>query len=92
MSLIHRRCGWCADKLRPAQKHYCSRICVQQAWKDRAPSAGAIRWHRRDVQPHGTGAAWRRHYRRGEKPCEACRGWRAREDTDRRSLIARRAS
>ena len=26
-----------------------------------------------DVKPHGTPAAYRRHYRHGEKPCEACR-------------------
>ena len=26
-----------------------------------------------DLKPHGTTAAARRHYRRGEKPCEACR-------------------
>lgn len=24
------------------------------------------------VQPHGTKAAWQRHYRRGEPPCELC--------------------
>ena len=25
------------------------------------------------LKPHGTTAAYKRHYRRGEKPCEACR-------------------
>jgi hypothetical protein len=27
-----------------------------------------------ELKPHGTEAAARRHYRLGEKPCEACRG------------------
>ena len=27
-----------------------------------------------ELAPHGTPAAARRHYRRGEKPCEPCRG------------------
>lgn len=30
-------------------------------------------WDERLVKPHGTTAAARRHYRRGEKPCELCR-------------------
>lgn len=27
----------------------------------------------RDLAPHGTAAAYRRHYKHGEKPCEPCR-------------------
>ena len=37
-----------------------------------------------DIRPHGTEACARRHWRKGEKPCEACRAadnrahaWRA---------------
>jgi hypothetical protein len=30
-------------------------------------------WNELDVKPHGTSAAYRRHYRQGTRPCEACR-------------------
>lgn len=33
-------------------------------------SAAGSRWA--DVKPHGTPAAYRRHYRHGEKPCQRC--------------------
>lgn len=33
-----------------------------------------------DVRPHGTLAAYRRHYRHGEKPCESCRQANAHRD------------
>jgi hypothetical protein len=35
-----------------------------------------------DLRPHGTPAAYRRHYRRGEKPCEACRQAESRRHAD----------
>jgi hypothetical protein len=94
MSPDHRLCDRpeCSTELRPDQKRYCSRTCVREAYKANASSAGAIHWHRRELQPHGTGAAWRRHYRRGEPPCSTCRRWRAEEDTTRRSLSTRSAS
>jgi len=34
-------------------------------------SAAGSRWL--DVRPHGTAAAYRRHYRDGQKPCRRCR-------------------
>ena len=36
-----------------------------------------------DVRPHGTLAAYRRHYRHGEQPCEDCRQANARASADR---------
>ena len=35
--------------------------------------AASRRWADIDLRPHGTTAAYKRHYRRGEQPCEACR-------------------
>ena len=35
--------------------------------------ATSRRWADIDFRPHGTTAAYKRHYRRGEQPCEACR-------------------
>lgn len=35
------------------------------------------------LRPHGTPAAYRRHYRRGERPCEACRRAEALRHADR---------
>jgi hypothetical protein len=35
-----------------------------------------------DPRPHGTIAAYRRHYRHGEKPCEACRQAELRRQED----------
>lgn len=41
---------------------------------------------RRVVKPCGTGAAYRRHYRRGEKPIDpACKAWHAEEMRRRRA-------
>jgi len=34
------------------------------------------------LRPHGTAAAYRRHHRRGEKPCESCRQFKARDMQD----------
>ena len=39
-----------------------------------------------DTKPHGTLAAYRRHYRHGEKPCESCRQAHSREAEDRKQL------
>jgi hypothetical protein len=50
---------------------------------DSVSSVKGQRWA--DVKPCGTGAAYRRHYRRGEKPCLACRQWRSRLDRDQRA-------
>jgi len=44
-----------------------------------------------DPQPHGTPAAYRRHYRHGEKPCEACRQAENRRWQSRRAARADRA-
>lgn len=41
------------------------------------------RWS--DPKGCGTGAAYRRHYRHGEKPCLACRLWRSRDWQDQRA-------
>lgn len=34
---------------------------------------GSTPWPLWRLRPHGTAARYRWHYRRGEKPCEACR-------------------
>lgn len=41
------------------------------------------------TQPHGTDAAYRRHQRQGERPCEPCRAahLRARQDRRRRRVL-----
>lgn len=41
------------------------------------------RW--RKVKPHGTGAAYRRHYRRREPMCPPCRAWHNRTEALRRA-------
>jgi hypothetical protein len=69
MALTHRRCIWCGDKLTGRQRTYCSRQCTLSKV---APKAWAVR-KQKPTKPHGTPAAWRKHYRDGEKPCEACR-------------------
>jgi hypothetical protein len=43
------------------------------------------RWS--DPKPCGTGAAYRRHYRHGEKPCFACRLWRSRDWQDQQRAV-----
>lgn len=47
---------------------------------------------RPQTRPHGTRAAYARHYRHGEQPCEACRQWWRRwwQDTGRAQREARR--
>ena len=47
-----------------------------------------------DIRPHGTEARARRHWRKGEKPCEACRAadnrahaWRAARRTQAASVL-----
>jgi hypothetical protein len=40
-------------------------------------------WNELDLKPHGTPAAYRRHYRNGTKPCEACRKAQSRQNADR---------
>lgn len=40
-------------------------------------------WQPHLLKPHGTAAACRRHYRRGEPPCEPCRQAEARRALDR---------
>lgn len=40
------------------------------------------------VQPCGTYAAWQRHYRRGEKPCDACTDANRRRTAERFGLRA----
>ena len=42
-----------------------------------------------DTRPHGTTAAYRRHYRHGGKPCEACRQAEARYQAGKRDRLAR---
>ena len=44
-------------------------------------STPGSRWA--DVRPHGTLAAYRRHYRHGEQPCEDCRQANARACAER---------
>jgi len=54
------------------------------AWMDsRSYTLRAVRYHA-DSQPHGTVAAYKRHYRHGEKPCESCRQAEAIAKADRR--------
>lgn len=46
-------------------------------------------WMNTDKQPCGTAAAYRRHLRRGEKPCEACKAAdRLRTSTGERRPLA----
>lgn len=45
---------------------------------------------RADVKPCGTSAAYKRHYRHGEKPCEACRQANIRDTADRKAARARK--
>jgi hypothetical protein len=40
-------------------------------------------WDPGYLKPHGTIAAYRRHYRLGEKPCEPCRQAESRRHADR---------
>lgn len=40
-----------------------------------------------DVKPCGTYSAWRRHYKRGEQPCESCRQAAARWKQDYRKRL-----
>ena len=47
-----------------------------------------------DIRPHGTEARARRHWRKGEKPCEACRvaenrahAWRAAQRAEGANLL-----
>lgn len=42
------------------------------------------RWSEPTLKPHGTIAAHRRHYRRGELPCESCRQAACRNAADYR--------
>ena len=41
------------------------------------------RWHAEKLRPCPSLAAWRRHQRRGEPICTACRAWRAAWDATR---------
>ena len=43
------------------------------------------------LRPHGTAAAARRHYRRGERLCESCRQYEIRRHAQRRQQIGRAA-
>jgi hypothetical protein len=43
---------------------------------------------RENLEPCGTPAAYRRHSRAGEKPCEACRRWRNADGQARRRARA----
>jgi len=86
MALTHRRrCAWCADRLTEKQSRFCSRLCVRGAYVAGAARAGATPWKDYDYQPHGTLAAWRRHYRLGEKPCYSCRQADVRARSERRA-------
>lgn len=49
-------------------------------------------WTWPDVRPHGTVAAYRRHYRHGEEPCESCRQAKARAQADYRDRRKRAAA
>lgn len=75
-----RRCAWCAYPLTPIQRRYCSSLCTGLA---NVVKAGRVKWEPEDLQPCGTGAALRRHYRRGEPPCGDCRAWNVRDHQDR---------
>jgi hypothetical protein len=44
------------------------------------------------LRPHGTAAAARRHYRRGERPCESCRQYEARRNAGRRERVREEAA
>lgn len=48
-------------------------------------SLARARWEWADRKPHGTTAAYRRHFRLGEKPCEPCRQAEARRHADYRA-------
>ncbi len=48
-------------------------------------SAPGTRWDWAAVKPCGTLAAYRRHLRRGEPPCESCRQANSRANDDRDS-------
>ena len=41
-----------------------------------------------NLEPHGTVAAYRRHYRRGQKPCQLCR--EAESADNKRRRLARK--
>jgi hypothetical protein len=45
------------------------------------PTVG--RWHAHKLRPCPSAAAWRRHQRRREAICDACRAWRASWDAAR---------
>lgn len=47
---------------------------------------------RTDLEPCGTWAAYKRHHRSDEEPCEACREASRQRDRDRRPLAQGRAS
>jgi hypothetical protein len=46
------------------------------------------RWSDLDLKPHGTTAAYRRHYRRGTFPCDACKRAVALYQAERRDRLA----
>jgi hypothetical protein len=49
------------------------------------------RWNDLDVKPCGTPAAYRRHLRHGERPCESCRQAERRRQQDRYRAPIRQA-
>jgi hypothetical protein len=49
-----------------------------RAYRDRKRGGPA-----RTPQPHGTRAAFRRHERAGEPPCDACKAWQAQYQRER---------
>jgi hypothetical protein len=56
--------------------------CTPTPGRKPRPKSSGYRWA--DVQPCGTVAAYRRHYRHGEKPCWSCRQARSRWAADYR--------
>lgn len=49
-------------------------------------------WSETALKPHGTAAAYRRHYRHSEMPCEACRRAMALAAAEYRKRLAEAAA
>lgn len=62
----------------------------RRALSDTAREAAGQHKNHAGAQPCGTPAAYRRHYRLGEKPCDACRQAEARSKADSRRDSERR--
>jgi len=69
--------------------------CLSCLLKLRGGNTLGLRHPDWQLRPHGTSAAARRHYRRGEKPlrryCETCAQYEERRQEDRRARVRRAA-